>query len=97
MARGSPSVKAEPGSSSVRILFFGRVADRFGRETEFDLPPAGCSVAELREALVEGDAEAAGALSARLVRACVDQVVVADSFRVLPGQEIAFIPPVSGG
>lgn len=90
-------MSAEIRQSRIRILFFGCLADRLGRGTEFDLPPAGCSVAELRRALVEGDAEAAGALSARLVRACVDQVVVADSFRVLPGHEVAFIPPVSGG
>lgn len=80
-----------------KILFFGRLSDQFGREIEVDLPPAGCTVAELR-ALIGGRAPAAGeALLEPCVKVCVDQAIVADSAYVRPGQEIAFLPPLSGG
>ena len=93
----SPVAAAELRQSRIKILFFGYVADRLGREMEFDLPPGGCSIAELRRALAEREPKAAGALSSDLVRACVDGMIVAEEFSVLRGQEVAFIPPVSGG
>ncbi|TMJ19910.1 MAG: MoaD/ThiS family protein [Alphaproteobacteria bacterium] len=74
----------------MKILFFGRLADSLGRELELDVPETGCTVAELRGRL-------AGAVSSPGVRACIDRVIVADSARVLPHHEVAFVPPLSGG
>ena len=71
----------------MRILFFGRLADRFGRTVEIDAP-AGSTIADLRARL---------ALNDPLVRACVGDTLVAEDFRVEPGQEVEFWPPVSGG
>ena len=81
----------------MKILFFGRLAESLGREVDLDLPDAGCTIAELRQRLADMVPEAAAQLSNGGVRACVDRVIVADSARVLPQHEIAFVPPLSGG
>ena len=81
----------------MKVLFFGRLADRLGREVELDLPEEGCSVAELRQRLCTTFPEAAEELARPSNRACIDQTVAAESARVLPGHEVAFVPPLSGG
>ena len=77
----------------MKILLFGRLGETIGREIDFDLPAGGCTVAELRAAL----AEKHGTLAAESVRACIDHEIAPESALVLPGREIAFIPPLSGG
>jgi sulfur-carrier protein len=77
----------------MRILLFGRLAETIGREIDFDLPDGGCTVAELRAAL----AKEHGGLAAASVRACIDHEIAPESALVLPGQEVAFVPPLSGG
>jgi len=77
----------------MKILFFGRLGESIGREIDFDLPPGGITIAELRASLAESHA----ALGAANVRACIDREIVPEAARVLPGQEVAFIPPLSGG
>jgi sulfur-carrier protein len=79
------------------ILFFGRLADRMGRDVIADLPDEGCTVAELRRLLSDRHPHAAAELARPSVRACVDQEIVPETCIIRPGQEIAFIPPVSGG
>lgn len=81
----------------MKILFFGRLAESFGREVELDLPDSGCTIAELRDRLAGAMPGAAGQLSGAGVRACIDRVIVPESARVLPSHEIAFVPPLSGG
>lgn len=77
----------------MKILLFGRLGETIGREIDFDLPDSGCTVAELRAAL----AETHDGLAAGSVRACIDHEIAPESAMVLPGQEVAFIPPLSGG
>ena len=77
----------------MKILFFGRLSETIGREIDVDLPTDGCTIAELRARL----AEVHGDLGASTVRACIDREIVSESARVLPGQEVAFLPPLSGG
>ena len=77
----------------MKILLFGRLGETIGREIDFDLPEAGCTVAELRAAL----AERHGGLAAETVRACIDHEIAPETALVRPGQEVAFIPPLSGG
>jgi molybdopterin converting factor small subunit len=77
----------------MKILFFGRLGETIGREIEFDLPAGGCTVAALRAAL----AEQHGGLAAESVRACIDLEIAPETALVLPGHEVAFIPPLSGG
>ena len=81
----------------MKVLFFGRLAERAGREVELDLPEEGCSVAELRQRLCIALPEAAEDLARPSNRACIDQVMAAESARVLPSHEVAFVPPLSGG
>lgn len=80
-----------------KVLFFGRLGDRFGRELEVDLPEAGCTVAELRTLLCGQRPSAEDVLLQPCVKACVNEVIVPDSVLVRPGQEVAFMPPLSGG
>lgn len=74
----------------MKVLFFGRLADSLGREAEVDMPATGCTVAELRRRLGD-DVSSPG------IRACIDQAMVGEEERVLPHQEVAFLPPLSGG
>ena len=71
----------------MRILFFGRLADSFGRTVELDAP-AGSTVAALRTLL---------ALHDPAIRACVVDSIVGDEFVIEPGCDVEFLPPVSGG
>lgn len=84
------------GGVLVKLLLFGRLRDSLGPTIDAPVPAAGCSVAELRTMLVDSDPAYAVFATPR-VRACVDRVIVDDRFVISPGQEIAFIPPVSGG
>jgi molybdopterin synthase sulfur carrier subunit len=77
----------------MKILFFGRLGETIGPEIEHELPPGGCTVAELRAAL----ARTHGALAAASVRACIDHEIAPETALVLPTHEVAFIPPLSGG
>ena len=81
----------------MKVLFFGRLAERAGREVEFDLPEAGCTVAELRRRLAEALPAAADDLAKPSNRACIDRAIAAESAHVLPCHEVAFVPPLSGG
>ena len=77
----------------MKILFFGRLGETIGRELDYRLPPEGCTVAELRAELAKTHA----GLAAESVRACIDHEIAPETALVLPGHEVAFIPPLSGG
>lgn len=81
----------------MKVLLFGKLADRVGREVELDLPREGCTVAELRHRLQEALPALAGDLGRPMVKACIDQRIAGEDETVLPSQEVAFIPPLSGG
>jgi molybdopterin converting factor small subunit len=78
----------------VRILFYGRLADAFGRDTEveIDLP---CTVGATREQLqtLRPGEDA----SYRRTKACVNGVLVEDDCVVHEGDSLEFLAPVSGG
>ena len=73
----------------VTIGFYGRLAEKFGREIELALPEGGATVAELR-ARFEG-------LDPAAVRALVNDATAGEDARVGPGDRIDFLPPLSGG
>ena len=83
---------------TVRLLFFGRLADIAGRR-ERELPLAApVSASALVETLRGEFPELAAALIAPSVRIAVNRAITRDrDARVEPGDEIAFLPPVSGG
>ncbi|MEO6248690.1 MAG: MoaD/ThiS family protein [Sphingomicrobium sp.] len=71
----------------MRILFFGRLAESFGRTVELDAPD-GATIATLRTLL---------ALPDPAVRACVGEAIVGDDFAPESEDEVEFWPRVSGG
>ena len=72
----------------MKIGFYGRLAERHGREVEIDLPE-GATVAALR-ARFEG-------LDAATVRALVNDATAGEDAVVGPGDRVDFLPPLSGG
>jgi molybdopterin synthase sulfur carrier subunit len=80
-----------------KLLFFGRLAERLGREREVDIPDAGCTVAALRQLLGDSDPAAGELMASGSILASVDQEMATDEVFVHPGQEVAFFSPLSGG
>ncbi len=72
----------------VRIGFYGRLAERFGREVAVDLPGT-TTVASLR-ARFDG-------LDAATVRALVNDELAGEDAEVTAGDRVDFLPPLSGG
>ena len=83
--------------ATVNVLFFGQLAEPFGRTREVGIPAQGCSVGDLRRRLIGSEDHLAAAMARPGIRAAIDQQMVGDEARVEPGQEIAFFSPVSGG
>ena len=78
---------------TTQIIFFGRIADRFGAQRDIDIPESGCTVSELKARLFAG----ADGADPGTILAAVDQQMADDAALVRPGQEIAFFSPLSGG
>lgn len=82
----------------VKIVFVGRLADIAGqRETEVDLPPPVREVLALRTWLGEDNPALAEALADPAVRTLVNAALTPGNPRVRDGDEVAFLPIMSGG
>ena len=81
----------------MKISFFGSLGDCIGRQAELDLPPEGCTVAQLRERLAAVYPAARTELARPSLRACVDEMIVSEDHRVRSDQSVEFFPPLSGG
>jgi molybdopterin synthase sulfur carrier subunit len=81
----------------MKILFFGRLGERLGREMEVDVPADVRNIAELRRLLARLRPEAEADFLGQSLRACVDDSIVRDDAPVSGAREIAFFPPLSGG
>jgi molybdopterin synthase sulfur carrier subunit len=79
---------------SVRLVFLGRLEDAAGAATR-EVPVTG-TLAEILAAL---DPDLAATLSGERIKLAVNGVLVSDlaSLVVKDGDELAFLPPVSGG
>lgn len=82
-----------------RLLFFGRLRDVAGQSAqELDLPAHVKTVADLRAWLATNDAALGAALSAGGIHVAIDRAMCSrDDASVRGAQEIAFMPPLSGG
>ncbi|MBI1361476.1 MAG: MoaD/ThiS family protein [Alphaproteobacteria bacterium] len=80
------------------VLLFGKLKDVFGAAS-VPFPAGATTAAEVRARLAELNPELADAINARGVRVAVNQKLVADEAgaAVSPGDEIALLPPLSGG
>jgi molybdopterin synthase sulfur carrier subunit len=81
-----------------RLLFFGRLRDVAGHgERNVQIPEHVATIADLRDWLAHEDAELGAALTSRGIQVVVDQVICRDVEPVRRAEEIAFMPPLSGG
>ncbi len=80
------------------ILLFGRLKDAFGAD-QVPLPAGAATVAHLRTGLAREHPDLAGMITAPSVRIAVNQELVLDEdgTPVSPADEIALLPPLSGG
>lgn len=79
----------------VRVLFFGVLRDHQA-EQWLELPPAACTVADLLEQLRGSLSEQVQALLPR-VAVAVNRCYACGSHTLADGDEVALLPPVSGG
>lgn len=86
---------------TIRILFLGRLQDLAGAsERELELPPGGLDWYSLLATLEENANPAiAAAVSAETTKVAVQGILRTDRDALVlrDGDEIAFLPPVSGG
>jgi molybdopterin converting factor subunit 1 len=79
----------------VEVLYFAVLRERVGRDGESLELPAGSRVREARAAIAALHPELAPLLPR--VQAAVNRTVVGDDHPLSDGDELAFLPPVSGG
>ena len=81
-----------------RLLFFGKLADAAGaRARDVPLSNATQTVGDLVAALGEREAALGAALQEKSVRFIVNEKMAARDAAITDRDEIAFLPPVSGG
>lgn len=82
----------------VRVLFFGRLGELAGAaETVVDLPSAEMAIEAFRDHIARSNPELANELGKSSVRAAINQEIVFTGAILRSGDEVAFLPPVSGG
>jgi MoaE-MoaD fusion protein len=79
----------------IEVLYFAVLRERVGRDAESLELPAGSRVREARAAIAALRPEIAPLLPR--VQAAVNRTVVGDEHPLAEGDELAFLPPVSGG
>ena len=80
----------------MKITLYGKLGEALGREISLD-EIAGRTVGDLRRALAEQHPRLAADLLSPRVRACVNDAMVGEDFAIRAGDEVALLPPVSGG
>lgn len=82
----------------VKILFFGRLADAAGAaQFAVELPPGISSTDQLGDWLASDNPVLLEELRSGRVRIAVNQELIRGDAPVHAGDEIAYLPPVSGG
>lgn len=81
-----------------RLLFFGKLGDLAGGRTrEMKLDATTRTVAQLIDLIGKNDSELGRALGEPSIRFIVNEKIVSASQNIMHEDEIAFLPPVSGG
>jgi molybdopterin converting factor small subunit len=83
---------------SGQVLLFGRLKDAFGSPS-IPLPSGAGTAAALRARLAEANPDLADMLRSKSIRIAVNQTLVTDeaAARISSSDEIALLPPLSGG
>ena len=76
---------------------FGKLGELAAREVCLEPGPDLATMADVRQALARAYPAASADLLSPRVRGCVNDAMVSDSHPIGPGDEIALLPPVSGG
>ena len=84
-------------SRALSVDLYGKLAAPCGAAITIGIPAAGCTTGELSALVAAHDAGLASLLSTTRVRFCINQQIAAESARVVPGDDVALLPPVSGG
>ena len=82
-----------------RVLFFGRFRDQAGEAARDIALEGAVALARFRSFAAGGDAELAEALAAPHIRVAINATLIscAAGAMVSPSDEVAFMPPFSGG
>lgn len=80
------------------VLLFGRLRDAFGAD-RVAFPSGARTAAEVRAKLAAANPDLAGLIASKAVRIAVNQTLIADEAgtSVSPSDEVALLPPLSGG
>ena len=80
------------------MLFFGRLGDAAGKaETTVDLPSGEMGLEAFHALVMRSNPELADLILKPSVRTVINQTMVLPGAVVRDGDEVAFLPPVSGG
>lgn len=83
--------------STITIQFFARLREMAGTNTlQLDIPKEGFSVASLLTTL-KNHPNVGESVSAMTVLTAVNQTMARAEDRIMPGDEVALFPPVTGG
>jgi len=80
-----------------QLLLFGRLAERAGWRERDQAIPLGATVASLRAELAATEPALKTEIASKAVRAAVNHTLVGEDHALSDGDEIAFMPPFSGG
>lgn len=82
----------------VRVLFFGRLSDAAGTmEMSVDLPSGEMDIEAFRALIAQPAPELARLIGEPSVRTVINQAIALPDAVVRDDDEVAFLPPVSGG
>jgi molybdopterin synthase sulfur carrier subunit len=83
---------------ALKILYFANLRESIGTGSEsVDLPAGVVTLAQLRDFLAARGERYAILLTAKNLRAAVNQKMAGMDIPVVDGDEVAFFPPVTGG
>lgn len=80
----------------MKVLFYGRLAEAMGAELDIGTAP-GCCVGDVRERLIAEHPDVERVLRNRRALTFIGDRLVRDDHRLLAGETLEFLPPVSGG
>lgn len=83
------------GRTALRIIFYGSLGERLGREIDLEVPEGTHTVAQLRELLALRFPGASEDLAR--TRACVGESLVGEDYDFASDDTVEFFPPLSGG
>ncbi|MBU2606593.1 MAG: MoaD/ThiS family protein [Alphaproteobacteria bacterium] len=79
----------------MRISFFGKISDPIGKTTDIAVPASGLCVSDIRQEIAE--ACQTELILDQTIRAAVNDKIVMEDHRVMPGDDLMFMSVLSGG